>query len=70
MKTIKVCVPDNDCKGCDFLSHSSYESHYQSYQEKYYCMIFKCDIEKNQKCMACKMLTVADHPTEKGGMQE
>ena len=64
MKIIKVYVPDNDCKGCDFLSHSSYESHYQSYQERYYCTIFKCDIEKNQKCMACKML--AD-TTEKGG---
>lgn len=67
MSVIKISVPDKDCKNCDFLSHSSYESHYQSYQERYYCMIFKCDIHNNEKCMACKMLTVADTPTEKGG---
>ena len=67
MKVIKVYVPDNDCKGCAFLSHSSYESHYQSYQERFYCMIFKCDIEKNQKCMGCKMLAVTNYSTEKGG---
>lgn len=69
MKTIKVCVPDNDCKGCDFLSHSSYETGYQCYQEIYRCMIFKCDIAGNQKCIACKMLGVAAHPTEKGGAE-
>lgn len=63
MKAIKVYVPDNDCKGCDFLSSSCYES-YQSYQERYYCTIFKCDIERKQKCVACKMF--ADI-TEKGG---
>ncbi len=66
MAVIKVCVPDNDCKECDFLSISSYESHYQNYQEKYYCMIFKCDIKKNQKCMACKMLTVDGTPQKEG----
>lgn len=67
MKEIKVYVPENDCKGCDFLSYSSYESYYQNYQEKYYCTIFKCDIARKQKCMACKMFA---QPTEKGGVEE
>ena len=67
MKAITVYAPDNSCKGCDFLSCSYYESYYKNYQEKYYCTIFKCDIEKKQKCMACKMFA---HPTEKGGEQE
>ena len=53
MKLITVCVPDDNCTGCDFLSHSSYESHYQSCTERYYCQIFKCDIKNNKKCNAC-----------------
>ena len=67
MKAITVYVPDNGCNGCDFLSCSYYESYYKNYQEKYYCTILKCDIEKKQKCMACKMFA---HPTEKGGIEE
>ena len=55
MKSIKVYVPDNDCMGCDFLSHSCHEISYQCYQESYYCTIFKCNIERKQKCVACKM---------------
>ena len=66
MKAITVYVPDNDCKGCAFLSHSSYESHHQSYQERYYCTIFKCDIEQNQKCMACELLA---YSTEKSDVE-
>lgn len=49
MKAITVYVPDNNCNGCDFLSCSYYESCYKNYQEKYYCIIFKCDIEKKTK---------------------
>ena len=55
MKEIKVRVPDNNCNGCDFLSYSYDESCYMSYQERCYCTIFKCDIERKQKCVACKM---------------
>ena len=55
MKEIKVQVPDNDCKDCDFLSCSYYGNSCKDYQEKYYCTIFKCDIERKQKCIACKM---------------
>ena len=62
MAEIKINVPDENCKGCDFLSFSSYETHYQVYQERYYCQIFKCDIKGKEKCMACKMLTI-----KKGG---
>lgn len=67
MKAITVYVPDNGCKGCDFLSYSYDESCYMSYQERCYCTIFKCDIEKKQRCMACKMFA---HPTEKDGEHE
>ena len=55
MKAITVYVPDNGCKGCDFLSYSYDESCYMSYQERCYCTVFKCDIERKQKCVACKM---------------
>ena len=57
MVEIKVSVPDENCKGCNFLVYSSYETSYQCYQERYYCQIFKCDIKRNEKCMACKLLT-------------
>lgn len=58
MAEIKITVPDENCKGCDFLATSSYEIHYQEYQESHYCQIFKCNINRNEKCMACKMLTI------------
>ena len=54
MKAITVYVPDNGCKGCDFLSYSYDESCYMSYQERCYCTIFKCDIEKNKSVWRVK----------------
>lgn len=57
MSELKILVPDNDCKGCDFLSHSCIETSYQCYQEKDICMIFRTEIKNKQKCMACRMNT-------------
>lgn len=65
MKVVKVLVPDDDCKGCDFLAYSSYESHYQSYTERYYCQVFKCDIQNNQKCNACALQSAMQDYREK-----
>lgn len=58
MAELRISVPDENCRGCEFLAHSSVETNYQEYQEFYYCQIFKCDIKQHEKCMACKMLTI------------
>lgn len=64
MAEITLVVPDENCKGCDFLAYSSYKSSYQCYQERYYCQIFKCNIANNKKCLSCKLLS-----TRKGGAE-
>lgn len=59
MAIVKVIVPDGEnCKGCNYLSHSSYESHYQSYTETYSCQLFKSKINNNQKCPGCMIASV------------
>lgn len=52
MAEITLVVPDENCKGCDFLTDVSYTP-----QEQYYCRIFKLKIEDCKKCLSCKLLT-------------
>lgn len=58
MKTCKIKViakvPSENCIGCGYINHSSYEYAYHCYDEEYFCRLFKCKIENNQRCVACQ----------------
>ena len=64
MTTITVSVPEKDCVGCEYLDCFSYETSFQSYQERDYCQIFKCDIKNRHQCLACQLLSATNmkHP--------
>ena len=52
MTEITLVVPDENCKGCDFLMNTSYD-----YQERLYCRIFQLRIDEYKKCLSCKLLS-------------
>ena len=61
MTTITIQVPDGDtCKGCEYKDFHSVEVAYHCYEEYDTCMIFKCKLKDNKKCMGCRMLAKMD----------
>ena len=59
MATIKIWVPNEDCRGCNYLVDR--QENYYSYITARYCTIFRTTIEGYEKCCPCVLLS------EKGG---
>ena len=55
MALIKIRVPDEDCRGCNYLIERQQD--YYSYITERYCSIFRTTIEGYTKCCHCNMLS-------------
>jgi hypothetical protein len=55
MALIKIHVPDDDCKECNYLIERQRD--YYSYVTERYCSIFRANIEGYNKCCPCNALS-------------
>ncbi len=62
---VVVNVPDNDCRGCPYFSHTCEEVSYHQYVDYYFCTLFgNVDLEEVgddfRHCMACQSCEVKE----------
>lgn len=61
MSKITVTVPDGDkCGNCDYWVRSYSENAMRQGSYKYWCFLFKCEVNNDNKCMACKICAKED----------